>query len=91
MEDIISDIDQGNPDSINGESCNERNYNDDLLETRSESDIPVRPPRPSKYGTKLFKNLSMDELGECHLSLFARKQLWGLRSGLIETSMPQRC
>lgn len=63
MEDIVSE------NGMNIDNDNGRNYNDDLLETRSESDIPVRPPRPSKYGTKLFKNLSMDEIGKCRFDL----------------------
>ena len=61
MEDIIASYGQREVESINGKSVNVANENDDALETRSESDIPVRPPRPSKNGMKLFKNLSLNK------------------------------
>ena len=75
MEGTITEDDQENNSAMLNETDSERSFGDDLLETRSESDVPIRPPRPSKYGVKLFKNLSMDELGNscfvlcCQLSI----------------------
>ena len=63
MEDIIASYGKREVESIIGKSVNVANENDDALETISESDIPVRPPRPSKNGMKLFKNLSLNKIG----------------------------
>ena len=69
MEDTIASYGQRDVESINGKNVNVVNENDDALETRSESDIPIKPPRPSKYGMKLFKNLSLNAIGKCTFTI----------------------